>query len=113
MIEESSFSVVNMRPASADVISRVITSLSFVMLVVYVAIVGSVMNSPPPVRQGFGSLPGFAFWGGVVSSFVLFVVGFFRRERWPSIRTMITAVVLGLLWFFVTFGSLAITWGSE
>jgi len=60
----------------------------------------------------FDPLAGIAFWGGIPGSVVVFIAGFFREERKASIKTMLLAVVFGLLWLSAAFGSFLVQWGT-
>lgn len=62
------------------------------------------------VSHAFGLLPAVAFWVGLPGSIALFVLGFFIESRKKSITTMLIAVAVGIVWFFVAFGSFAIAW---
>jgi hypothetical protein len=63
-------------------------------------------------RRLFDPLAAVAFWGGIPASVALFVVAYFVRERKASIRTMLLALFLGLLWFAAAVACFAERWGT-
>lgn len=96
----------------AELISHYLLRLSVAGLAAYLLFFVFAILMHGPVRRGFGALPGIAFWGGIPISIALFAVGFFIRDRKASIKTMLLAVPMGILWFFAALSSFALLWGS-
>lgn len=97
-----------LRSGAADRVSRIIGYVETAALAVSLILLGYLMSVPIVLRNKLGFVPGLAFWFGVPASISLFVAGYWRAERRASIITMVSAAIMGLLWLFVTFFSLAL-----
>lgn len=101
------------RRSGAELLSRWLLGLLYAGLATYLLFFFLSTFMPASVtRRLFDPLAAIAFWGGIPASVALFVVAYFVRERKASIRTMLLAFVLGLLWFAAAFACLAVQWGT-